>query len=292
MRNAGIKVVFTGEGSDELLGGYAPFRRDSLLHHGKERDAAETRALLDEMVSSNAATRAIFINENPPPTETMAIAKRLGWRPSWMDVFSHMGKLTQGYYRDEFLAGCGAQNPYALSLDRLPLASHVFGRDRLHQALYLNSKFQLPNFILTFLGDRMEMAHSIEGRVPFLDHHVAEYAAHVPIDMKIRGIREKHVLREAAKDCLINEVYNREKHPFTAPPAKRDDDPMMQFFSDMLTSKALDNQPIYDPVRARSLFNVWKSAPADQRIGVESIMHRIVSTTVLHGRFGMAAEVC
>jgi asparagine synthase (glutamine-hydrolysing) len=71
-----------------------------------------------------------------------------------------------------------------LALSRLPIDERVAGRDPLNQALYLWSKVQLPNFILTFLSDRMEMAHSIEGRVPFLDHEVAGYAARIPVRMK------------------------------------------------------------------------------------------------------------
>ena len=73
----------------------------------------------------------------------------------------------------------------------------IEGRDHLNQMLYVGAKTILPNFILKYLGDRMEMAHSIEGRVPFLDHLVAETAARVPVNMKVKGIREKHVLREA-----------------------------------------------------------------------------------------------
>lgn len=72
----------------------------------------------------------------------------------------------------------------------------------------------LPNLILNYLGDSMKMAHSIEGRVPFFDYHVAEVAARVPVDMKVKDIREKHVLREVTKDVLLPEVYNRQKHPF------------------------------------------------------------------------------
>ena len=55
-------------------------------------------------------------------------------------------------------------------MDRLPLAMRIEGRDRLNQMLYVGAKTMLPNFILNYLGDRMEMAHSVEGRVPFLDH--------------------------------------------------------------------------------------------------------------------------
>ncbi len=136
--------------------------------------------------------------------------------------------------------------PLVAALDRLPLAQRVAGRDRLNQMLYVNAKTVLPNFILNYLGDRMEMAHSIEGRVPFLDHHVAEAAARVPVNMKVKGIREKHVLREAAKDVLIPEVYDRQKHPFTTPPTRNSNDPMLAFYRDTFASQAAKDQPIYD----------------------------------------------
>ena len=58
------------------------------------------------------------------------------------------------------------------------------------------------------LADRMEMAHSVEGRMPLLDHQVAEAAVQVPVSMKVRGIRGKHVLLEAAKDVLIPDGYD------------------------------------------------------------------------------------
>ena len=88
----------------------------------------------------------------------------------------------------------------------------------------------LPHYLLTTLADRMEMAHSVEGRVPFLDHHVAEYAAGLPLRHKIRmepgqPPREKNVLREAVRDYVLPEVYDRQKHPFMSPPARSDDDP-------------------------------------------------------------------
>src|SRR3954469_17383724 len=76
-----------------------------------------------------------------------------------------------------------------------------------------------PTYILTMLGDRMEMAHSIEGRVPFLDHHVVEVIRSQPVSQKIRGMTEKFVLREAARDVITGTVYNRQKHPFLSPPA-------------------------------------------------------------------------
>ena len=93
------------------------------------------------------------------------------------------------------------------------------GRDPVHQSLYLWSKTMLPNYILTMLGDRMEMAHSIEGRVPFLDHHVVEVIRSQPVSQKIHGMTEKYVLREAVRDVITDTVYRRQKHPFLSPPA-------------------------------------------------------------------------
>ena len=69
----------------------------------------------------------------------------------------------------------------------------------MHSALYLWAKTVLPHYILSNLGDRMEMSHSVEGRVPFMDHNVAEYLQRVPVSLKIRGMTEKYILREAVQ---------------------------------------------------------------------------------------------
>jgi len=164
----------------------------------------------------------------------------------------------------------------------------VAGRDRLHQALYVNAKHHLPNYVLSVLGDRMEMAHSIEGRVPFLDHRVADYAAHVPIWMKVNGIKEKYALREATKDVLIPEVYKREKHPFATPPTAPKNDPMMAMFEDVLASSALQDQPVFDPMGARMALEMLKICDPEQRPVVEAGVQRIVSTVLMHQRFAMS----
>jgi asparagine synthase (glutamine-hydrolysing) len=134
------------------------------------------------------------------------------------------------------------------------------------------------------------MAHSIEGRVPFLDHHVAEYAAGIPIHMKINGMREKHVLREATRDVLIPEVYNRQKHPFSTPPTKvGQHDALRELFGDVLGSSLLDEQPIFEPAAVRGLFAAFPGLPAEDRVRVDGLLNRIVSFTLMHQRFGLSA---
>lgn len=290
VRDAGIKVVFTGEGADEMLGGYPPFRRDVLLYNSEGQDPATTERLLKEMAASNEASRGLLTTDLDPPAELGSVVRRLGWAPSWIEIFSHVGLRTTSLYRPEFLKGLEDMDPYETGLARLRLDEQVLGRDPLNQSLYLWARTQLPNFILTFLSDRMEMAHSIEGRVPFLDHEVAEYTAHIPIHMKINGMREKHVLREAARDVIIEPVYNREKHPFMTPPAQdTEDDAMFELFGDSFSSDDLDDQPVFDPTAIRTLYAFAPDSTAEERLARDALFHRVLSATVLHKRFGMSA---
>jgi asparagine synthase (glutamine-hydrolysing) len=289
VRDAGIKVVFTGEGSDEMLGGYAPFRRDVLLYNSARQDPATVRRLLAELRASNQAVPGLVASEEAPIAELDTVRRRLGWVPSWIQAFSTLGERTTQLFSREMAASVAGMNPYEIALSRLPIDERVAGRDPLNQALYLWSKIHLPNFILTFLSDRMEMAHSIEGRVPFLDHHVAEFAARIPIHMKINGMREKHVLREAARDVLIAPVYDRQKHPFTTPPAKiGEDDAMLELFGDVFASSLLDEQPIFDAAAVRLLFEQLPQQPPEQRVAVDGLLNRVLSLTLMHQRFGMS----
>ena len=290
VRDAGIKVVFTGEGADEMLGGYPPFRRDVLLYNSARQDPATVARLLAELRASNQAVPSLVTSEEAPLAVLEAVRRRLGWVPSWIQTFSTLGQSTTGLFSQEMTSSIAGMNPYEVSLSRLAVDERLAGRDPLNQALYLWARIHLPNFVLTFLSDRMEMAHSIEGRVPFLDHELAEYAAGIPIHMKINGMREKHVLREATRDVLIEPVYDRQKHPFTTPPAKvGEDDAMMELFGDVFGSSLLDAQPIFDPAAVRALFQTLPDRSPEQRVGVDGLMNRILSLTLMHQRFGMSA---
>jgi asparagine synthase (glutamine-hydrolysing) len=287
VRDAGIKVVFTGEGADEMLGGY-PYYRVDALNDDPSLSAAEKAALLDQMLGANPATRAFMMPTQVGNPEMQAIERRLGWLPATLNASAAMIAGMAPLFRDDVATLLQGYRPLASALDRLPLAQRVTGRDRLNQMLYVNSKTVLPNFILNYLADRMEMAHSIEGRVPFLDHHVAAAAAAVPVKMKVKGIREKHVLREATKDVLIPEVYDRQKHPFTTPPTRNPNDPMLAFYRDTFASQAAQDQPIYDMVKARAVLSQLLECPPDQRIAMEGGLQRVASAIILQQKFAMA----
>jgi asparagine synthase (glutamine-hydrolysing) len=286
VRDQGIKVVFTGEGADEMLGGYPYYRADA-VNNNPALSTAEKAALIEQMFGANQATRAIMMPASSDSPIMEAVQRRLGWLPASLNVPITNINTMMPFYRTEVLTRLQDHDPIAAAMDRLPLAMRIEGRDRLNQVLYVCAKTVLPNFILNYLGDRMEMAHSVEGRVPFLDHLVAETSARVPVDMKVKGIREKHVLREAAKDVLIPEVYDRQKHPFTSPPTRDERDPMMGFYRDTFASRAAQDQPIYDMPKARAALDELLNVPADQRIAAEGIIQRIASVIVMQDKFAM-----
>lgn len=289
VHDAGIKVVFTGEGADEVLAGYPPFRRDLLLHNTDGQDPDEVARMTAELAKANQSSRGLLTADGEVAPGLDVVAGRLGWVPSSLEVFATLaGKMLPLFDRD-VLASLSPVNPYSELLDALDPPRRLAGRDPVNQALYVWGKTMLPNYILTVLADRMEMAHSVEGRVPFLDHHVAEFAAGLPIRHKIRGLREKHVLREAVRDVVLPEVYDRQKHPFMSPPARHDDDALGAYCQDILRSDLVGNQPFFDPQRVRAMMDALAGAEPDERAAGEGVVLRVLSTCLLQERFGLSA---
>ena len=164
------------------------------------------------------------------------------------------------------------------------------GRDPLNQSLYLWSKSLLPNYILVMLGDRMEMAHSIEGRVPFLDHHLVEVLRAQPVSQKIRGMTEKFVLREAVRDVISDTVYRRQKHPFLSPPATLNPEKKLSsFVQDTLRSPVLASIPYFDQKKVVGLLDSLHAMDESARVANDQVLMMLVSACVLHDRFHLAA---
>ena len=162
------------------------------------------------------------------------------------------------------------------------------GRDVVNQSLYLWAKTMLPNYILSNLGDRMEMAHSVEGRLPFLDHHVVEEAARMPASMKINGMTEKYVLREAARPVITESVYKRQKHPFMTPPSTiQQNGRLFTLLQDTLRSDLLDGPGIYDRRKLITLLDSIPSMDAAARNRADALLMWMSSICLLHEQLGM-----
>ncbi len=289
VRDAGYKVVLTGEGSDEILAGYPHFRRDMLLYDSDGQDPAVVQELLRQLEQGNAVSRGLLL----PDGDTVSLAglrRVLGFAPSWMEAAAGRMHKIRELWSGDFRAEFSEQEPYHALLGSLDVRGQLAGRAPVNQALYLWAKTLLPNYILTVLGDRMEMAHSIEGRVPFLDHEVVELLRVMPVEQKIRGMTEKYVLREAARPVLTDTVYRRQKHPFLSPPATLNpQDRLHDLVQDALRGPAMQRVPYFDQARVVGLLDRLPSLQPGEQVAADQILMVLLSACVLGERFAMAA---
>jgi asparagine synthase (glutamine-hydrolysing) len=289
VRNAGYKVVVTGEGSDEILGGYAHFRRDMLLYNQNGQDPATIQSLLRDLEELNPVSRGLLLPDGEArPLEN--VKRLLGFVPSWIETFSARSVKMQAVFSREFGTMLGTRHSYQPLFSDLDVRGQLIGRDPVHQSLYLWSKTVLPGYVLIMLGDRMEMAHSVEGRVPFLDHHVVEVIRSQPVAQKIRGMTEKFVLREAVRDLITDTVYRRQKHPFLSPPATLNPKKKLStFVEDTLRSAVLGSIPFFDQRKVIALLDGLDGMAEGSRISNDQILMTLVSACVLQDRFHLAA---
>ena len=289
VRDAGYKVVLTGEGSDEILAGYPHFRRDMLLYDSDGQDPAAIRTLLEQLERSNPVSRGLLLPDGEAaPLD--GLRRVLGFAPTWMEAAAGRMHKMQGLWSDEFRAEFADREAYHGLLSSLDVRGQLLGRAPVNQALYLWSKTLLPGYILTVLGDRMEMAHSVEGRVPFLDHEVVELICTMPVGQKIRGMTEKFVLREAARPVLTDTVYRRQKHPFLSPPATLNpNDRLHEMVQDALRGSAARQVPFFDQARIVRLLDRLPTLEPGEQVAIDQILMLLLSATVLGERFGLAA---
>jgi asparagine synthase (glutamine-hydrolysing) len=196
-----VKVILTGEGSDEVFLGYIFFQpgkgalADQIVNRPKEQKSPG-REQTDE---TREALGLVSMSEH---------VDLLGPK-----VQKFILRLFQRKYWPRLMA-CHALQRLKGRIDR----KQTEGRSSVRKMQYAWIKNMLAPYLLTVLGDRAEMGHSIEGRTPFLDHHLFEAARHIPDRFKIDNGVEKHVLREAFKDRVTEAIYVRKKWPYSAPP--------------------------------------------------------------------------
>lgn len=268
VRDAGYKVVLTGEGSDEILGGYMHFRQD--LH--PQPAAAET---------ANAA----FDGAGPA---LAYVRNRLGFVPAWMRISAVQNNRLRNLLTEDFRRQFQPRD--ADWLDEMDVAGQLAGREPLNQSLYLWAKTRLPNYLLAVLGDRMEMAHSVEGRVPFLDHHVVEAARRQPPAQKIRGPVHKFVLRQAMRDLVTDEVFRRPKQAFLSPPVLLERDHRLgQFVADTVSGGALKELPFFDTKKVRAFIKEVHEGGDTARAANDTAMLTVMSACVLQERYKLAS---
>ena len=271
VRDAGYKVVLTGEGSDEIMGGYLHFGRDMML--------------------SNQLSPTPFASlpaNGKGPLE--GVKRVLGFVPSWIQTAGAQSAKVRGIFADSFLQEFKEREASRSLLNDIDVAGQLTGRHPLNQSLYLWSKTVLPNYLLTNLGDRMEMAHSVEGRVPFLDHRLVELIRSQPVTQKIHGSTQKYVLREAVRDVVTDTVYRRPKHVFQSPPATLDPNGKFNaLVQDVLRGPILRSIPLFDQQKVVTLLDSLHAGQEGLRVANDHVLLIALSACVLQQRFQLSA---
>jgi asparagine synthase (glutamine-hydrolysing) len=283
VRAAGHKVVLTGEGADEAFGGYDLFKEAALRRFVARGGAASTRpALLGRLypylAHSPAAGRQLSASYFASGLERVdapdfAHAMRLATTRRALQFF-------QPHWRER-LAAWDAE---AALRRELP---GDFARWRpLERDQYVEAKTLMSGYLLAAQGDRMAMAASIEARFPFLDHRVIEFACRLPPRLKLRGLREKVLLKRAFADRLPAGIVARSKQPYRAPDSACffSGGHPLPWVAELLAAGSLADAGLFEPAAVGKLVH---KCSAGRAIGFGDNMAfvGIVSTMLLHRQF-------
>lgn len=281
VKDSGYKVVVTGEGSDELFGGYAFFKQDYFDHA-----ASNGKALNAQLSATNQVVKGALLAEERRSHE--AFEDVIGFTPAWLQPWI----LTLEAVRPLLSSDCAEElhgyDPVAAIAEHYDPAQ-VHGRHPLDRAQYSWIKTMLEGQILTWGGDRVDMANSMESRPAFLDHHVAQVAKHIAPELRIKNGVEKWVLREAMKGVLPQVLYEREKFAFMAPPAHTDNtrrNAIESLLAEHLSSEQIESLGVCDPKAISGFINRWRETD-DSAIAkrYDIMLNHVLGLHVLHQHF-------
>ncbi len=247
----GIKVVCTGEGADEVFGGYDIFREALVRRFVLRRPESARRARLFERLYPQIFRTA---RERSSLREFMSHGPKDAREPFFSHVvrWTNTARIKQFFSEDmkAILEGYSATEELA---SRLP--ADFEERDTLSKAMYLEDKLFLSGYLLTCQGDRMAMANSVEIRPPYLDFRIIDFMSRVPPSWKIFGLAEKHILKKAFKDELPPSIIGRTKHPYRAPIQKALAGRLAAGeYEEALSEKGIREAGIFDPCKVGRLF--------------------------------------
>jgi asparagine synthase (glutamine-hydrolysing) len=287
VRQHGYKVVLTGEGSDETFGGYDLFKEAKIRRFWAAQPDSRWRPLLlkrlypylPQLQSQSPAYLQAFFRIRPEDCDS--------------PFFSHLPRwnLTSGLKRflsPDVKAELNGLDSLGDLRRTLPIGFRDW--DGMSQAQYLETAGLLPGYILSSQGDRVAMSHAVEGRFPFLDHRVVEFAARLPARLKMRGLREKYLLKKSVSHLVPKTVQQRPKQPYRAPesvcffgqpvrPTRHD------YVEELLSERAIRDSAVFAPDAVRKLVhkartgNVLSARDNMALVGILStqlVVHRFI----------------
>jgi asparagine synthase (glutamine-hydrolysing) len=275
VHRTGLKVVLTGEGADEMFGGYDIFKETKVRQFWARQPGSTMRPLLlrklypylgNIQAQPDSYLRAFFHIQGDPAF--------FSHQPRW-DLTSKL-KL---FFSE------GTRERLARATREIPVPSAYRDWNWLNQAQYLEAAYLLPGYILSSQGDRMSMAHAVEGRFPFLDDRVVDFASRLPPEMKIKVLNEKFLLKQAAQNLIPESIRNRSKQPYRAPEAYCFFRPRRaEYLDELLSPRKIEERGLFHPGAVARLIDKFEAGTA---IGIRDNMAMvgIISTSLLQEEF-------
>jgi asparagine synthase (glutamine-hydrolysing) len=252
VRKSDIKVVLSGEGSDELLGGYVGYRFDvQRRERNKERD-------LDEMLEAQ-------------------IRQKLWGDPDFYYEANHheFKEITNALYSEDVN---GIYNEFDC-LSRLEIdKSKLLGRHPFHKRSYLDLKLRLSDHLISDHADRVNYANSIEGRYPFLDINLIEFVKTIPPEVKLKGLVEKYILKQMAKKYLPEEIHTRQKFSWVAPGSPQLLRNNVEWVNDLLSYDRIKRQGYFNPDTIERLKKIYTRSDFKLNLPYDSDLLIVVIT--------------
>lgn len=276
----GYKVVLTGEGSDEVLGGYDIFKEAKIRHFWSRNQNSEFRASLLKRLypyldlSRGQAYLKNFFGEGIDNPDLL--------------YFSHIPRWTTTAKTKEFFSERMKQqlsdNAYLVMEGSFP--SNMNKWHPFNRAQYIEAKTLMPGYLLSSQGDRMLMSNSVEGRFPFLDHRIIEFANTLHPKVKMKALNEKYLLKEAMRKYLPSNIVDRYKQPYRAPDIAsfiKNGKPV-EIIEKYMSGSSLLDAGYFDPDRVGRLL---KKIKAGRAIGYKDNMAfvAILTTQIWHSHF-------
>jgi asparagine synthase (glutamine-hydrolysing) len=257
VRDSGFKVVLTGEGADEVLGGYDIFKEAKIRRFWGENLESKWRPLLLKRLYPYMQD----MQKQPP--EYLKHFFRVSAQDLASPFFSHLPRweLT-AKLKSLFSADVQAE---LRGYDAIGELENMLPPDfnswpHFSQGEYLEAKYLLPGYILSSQSDRMAMAHSVEGRFPFLDYRVFEFAAKLPGRLKMKVLNQKYLLKKAFAGQIPASITRRPKQPYRAPDGKSffgSEAP--DYAQELLSTNSVGQQGIFDAKAVATLANKFRA---------------------------------
>lgn len=281
VHESGFKVVLTGEGADEMLGGYDIFKETKIREFWSRQPRSSWRPLLlkrlypymDDIQRQSLNYLKYFFHV----TEQDVNSPFFSHLPRW--TMTAKSKL---FFSESTKAALGSYNGISDLLGDLP--ARYSSCAPFSKAEFLEAHYLLPGYILSSQGDRMAMAHAVEGRYPFLDHRVVAYAAQLPLHLKMKILDQKHLLKQAVKGLIPESIRTRHKQPYRAPDGRSFFDHAESYVEDALSPARIKGDGIFDLKATGALVKKFQSG---RETGAKDNMALIgiLSTTLLIDQF-------